>query len=219
MQSVQEKNTLKYYNTLETLPIGCFFKIIKTGDIRYLIKLDDYFELPECSLIDLLDLKNVWEKISMEYINLSKKTNKQTEISFWLEREILNLKTDYVYSEWLIYLIERGIEVEKSIAELNFIGIDIKDGTKEQVEYARNRRGLILNKIKIKRAELKRNNSDDNEDKKESSFEDLIAQIERFQGVYIDIWKITVRQWLSYVNQYEQYCKELEHGRRQDKQR
>ena len=38
---------MKYYKTIEDLPIWNFEKVSETGDIRYILKLEDYFELPE----------------------------------------------------------------------------------------------------------------------------------------------------------------------------
>jgi len=38
---------MKFYRTIEDLPIWNFEKISETGDIRYMLKLDDYFDLPE----------------------------------------------------------------------------------------------------------------------------------------------------------------------------
>jgi hypothetical protein len=38
---------MKYFRTIEDLPIWNFEKVSETGDIRYILKLEDYFELPE----------------------------------------------------------------------------------------------------------------------------------------------------------------------------
>lgn len=37
---------MKFYRTIEELPIWNFDKINEQGDVRYMLKLDDYFELP-----------------------------------------------------------------------------------------------------------------------------------------------------------------------------
>jgi len=41
---------MKFYRTIEELPIWNFDKINEQGDVRYMLKLDDYFELPEIGI-------------------------------------------------------------------------------------------------------------------------------------------------------------------------
>ena len=46
---------MKYYRTIEDLPIWNFVKINETNDVRYMLKLDDYYDLPKNKIdVDLL---------------------------------------------------------------------------------------------------------------------------------------------------------------------
>ena len=38
---------MKFYRTIEELPIWNYNKVSESGDVRYLLKLEDYFELPD----------------------------------------------------------------------------------------------------------------------------------------------------------------------------
>jgi hypothetical protein len=50
---------MNIYKSIEFLPIYNFYKIMDTNDLRYLLVLDNYFELPEYNE----DLTNIWEEI------------------------------------------------------------------------------------------------------------------------------------------------------------
>ena len=54
---------MKYFRTIEDLPIWNFEKVSETGDIRYILKLEDYFELPEEGF-NPDDLVRVYVKVS-----------------------------------------------------------------------------------------------------------------------------------------------------------
>jgi hypothetical protein len=60
---------MKYYNTIDTLPIFNFSKINETEDLRYLVIQSDYFELPKITEKDSKELINIWDKINDEILN------------------------------------------------------------------------------------------------------------------------------------------------------
>lgn len=60
---------MKYYNTIDTLPIFNYGKISELEDLRYLIIQSDYFELPKITEKETAELFNVWENINDEIIN------------------------------------------------------------------------------------------------------------------------------------------------------
>ena len=60
---------MKYYNTIDTLPIFNYGKISELEDLRYLIIQSDYFELPEITEKETAELFNAWEHINDEIIN------------------------------------------------------------------------------------------------------------------------------------------------------
>ena len=60
---------MKYYNTIDTLPVFNYGKISELEDLRYLIIQSDYFELPKITEKETAELFNVWENINDEIIN------------------------------------------------------------------------------------------------------------------------------------------------------
>ena len=60
---------MKYYNTIDTLPIFNYGKISELEDLRYLIIQPDYFELPKITEKETEELFKAWEHINDEIIN------------------------------------------------------------------------------------------------------------------------------------------------------
>jgi hypothetical protein len=215
--SEPNSESLRYYQSIEFLPIGCFRKIVETGDLRYLLKLEDYEYLPDCSL----NLLEIWEKINSEYMQFSKGQRKKMEVAFTLEKEITRLKIDYWIAQGLIYAI--GIDKKgradhiKDLAEIGY-SIEYTDERDliEKLKAAQNwSRGMITQR-KIREAELKRLTK---EEEGGGTFEELVDAVEVYKGYKIDIWTTSTKQWLTMVNNYEKYIKEMKkHGRsRKDK--
>lgn len=60
---------MKYYNTIDTLPIFNYGKISELEDLRYLIIQSDYFELPKITEKETEELFKAWEHINDEIID------------------------------------------------------------------------------------------------------------------------------------------------------
>lgn len=60
---------MKYYNTIDTLPVFNYGKISELEDLRYLIIQSDYFELPKITEKETEELFKAWENINDEIIN------------------------------------------------------------------------------------------------------------------------------------------------------
>ncbi len=58
----------KVYNSIEDLPVWNFLKVLKTDDKRYLLILDNYFDLPK---VDDVDLFTAWQTIQTEIVDLN----------------------------------------------------------------------------------------------------------------------------------------------------
>lgn len=57
---------MNYYKEFRFIPIYNFYEIYRNKDIRYLLKLDDYSDLPELKENELLILTDTFRKISDE---------------------------------------------------------------------------------------------------------------------------------------------------------
>ena len=60
---------MRYYNTIDTLPIFNYGKISELEDLRYLIIQSDYFELPKITEKETAELFKAWEHINDEIID------------------------------------------------------------------------------------------------------------------------------------------------------
>ena len=217
MQKAQEEKSLRYYRSIDFLPIGCFNKASETGDLRYLLKLKDYEELPE---YNTEGLQEVWEDIREEYIEHSVMQNKKAESILELEHSIFVLKARYSYLNTLIYLTSIDVEGrEKHLKELKSKGIIIEykdeEDFKKKLELESKKTGTIITKIKTKQKELERLTKKD----KSVVFEDMLDILEQYKGYNINIWKLSVKRWLSLLKNFEKHNKRIKDGTRTSKQR
>lgn len=58
----------QHYKTLDELPIWNFKQIETGGDIRHLLKLNKYEELPRVSVEKTQELYKVWDNMDLEYL-------------------------------------------------------------------------------------------------------------------------------------------------------
>jgi hypothetical protein len=62
---------MKYFTGIDTLPLYNYSKVSEDNDLRYLLILQDYFELPVISEKEMQQLFEVWEKINDEIIDFN----------------------------------------------------------------------------------------------------------------------------------------------------
>lgn len=95
---MDKSQTHKIYTSLEELPAWNFFKAREGEelDLRYLFKLDDYFNLDGVILVP--ELIEAWQKLFDEYVDKFSFSREHTEIMN-LKREIEIAKAEYAISE------------------------------------------------------------------------------------------------------------------------
>jgi len=109
------------FDCAEMLPIWNYEKIKKTGDKRYLIKLDNYNKLPENG-ISKDELESTWDDISFELVEefgISEQTRRLIDY----QRQLLKFRWHYEIEGKKIFL-NRIREVENKIKDI----IDLKSG-------------------------------------------------------------------------------------------
>ncbi len=60
---------MKIYQNIDSLPLYNYSKVSEENELRYLLVLPDYFELPKISEKEMKQLFEVWEKINDEIID------------------------------------------------------------------------------------------------------------------------------------------------------
>lgn len=78
----------KYYNNIDILPLYNYRKVIEEGEKRYLLKLDDYNDLPN---VNQSQIEALWEAIQDQIIDSFGISDKFKQL-LRLENEILRLK-------------------------------------------------------------------------------------------------------------------------------
>lgn len=179
------------YKSLDFIPMFNFYKVEETGDLRYLLKLDDYEQLPE---VDTKPLKLIWEQMGYEYKDISTRESRKSEILDDLQREILLLEERYN----LIQLCISSLAVEKD-DEVVMVLADLKYKINPKRDYS-----LELNRIKrlskqlLTSANLKRSELEDMSKAtgKKSSIYATIEAVERHRKITIDEKTTPMAKWL-----------------------
>ena len=136
------KSNYKYYKSIDFLILYCFFKVIETEDVRYLLKLDDYEILPE---VDLTELNEAWINIQTQYAEAE--NSNSSVIQFITAKSLHKMETEYLML-WDIYnLLSIAPEAAKEV--IKKAGLEGKG-----LEWIEKRIKALINRIKIKRKDI-----------------------------------------------------------------
>ena len=86
---------MKFYKNIEHLPVYNFSKVSEANDLRYLLILSDYFELPEISEKEYKELFEVWERINDEVIDFNG-VNAEYKAILRMQKSIALLKVEMI---------------------------------------------------------------------------------------------------------------------------
>jgi hypothetical protein len=89
---------MKYYKSIDELPLFNYSKVIKTNDLRYLIISGDYDNPTKLEKNDIKKLFKAWEIINDEVITLIGITDEAKQI-MRLERSIALLKVEMITND------------------------------------------------------------------------------------------------------------------------
>ncbi len=171
-----------------------FKTVIETGDVRYLLILDNYDEFPECE-IDVLS--DVWNKIYKEFSDIAGgnradlylvKVIRLTTMQLDLHRHSIIL--DMVKVLPLPDVLEEAAKEGYIIDVANF---------EKTFEKAYTRLMKLKREIDINAKQKER----DEEEKEDQSLEPLIADLEKFQGYQFDEYKMSVKKFASIYKKYK----------------
>ena len=178
---------MKYYKSIETLPIFNYFKCTE-GDFRYMYKCEDVDDAPSHNV----ETAKAWETIQEEWSEaIDKGKASESRMKYY---HVIKLKRELLFLEGCIILLAIKDD-EEVIAEL----------IKKRYNYDKNNKLVSLqvlngeydnlkNKIEEKKHELL--NSGDEVDKYE-----LIASIERFRGIQIDLHRTSTALFIAYLKE------------------
>ena len=89
---------LKYYKHIDFLPMFNYVYVNKTGDLRWLLKLENYDELPEINQ-DLTDeLSKLWDEYQFQIIDVFGLSDVE-EITLERQKELTILVNEYMITD------------------------------------------------------------------------------------------------------------------------
>lgn len=111
---------MKYFNSIDNFPLFNYEKITESNDLRYLIRLPDYFELPNINETETVKLFEVWKLINdemIDYIGISENY-----------KSVLRIKKQIALLQLNIILTgDKSIETLINIKEIELQGMFIKE--------------------------------------------------------------------------------------------
>lgn len=176
----ENKLDYKYYLSIDFLPLFNFFKVIETGDHRYLLKLKDYEILPNTSI----DLKKVWIDIQFQY-SKADDSNHQI-INFTESKSLQRMQIEFLMLWNLYNLMVVAPEHKETLKLKKYANLE-----NENLKTIEKRIKALKNRIEIKKKDY------ETKDTKPIDFWRIIDEIEDLKGRSIDVMKTTVRQYIA----------------------
>jgi hypothetical protein len=202
-----EKKFYKVYKTLDFIPVGCFFKILETEDLRYLFRLKNYETLPTITY----QPKEIWTKMYNEFLSLSGGFSMFGYISDYAN--IVNKKELFLRLKHAAFLL--SIKEDKELIEI-VKQCGYKFDYTHEVEYSEallnlNRQLIGLSKIIEKKSDefvkkYKKNS-------KPIDIYEILSNFEQYKQRRIDPWTTTMREFITIQKNYKDWVK-IQNGRK-----
>lgn len=181
----------KYYKSINFLIAFNYYEIKATGDLRYLLKLEDYEDLPDD--VDVEFLKPVMDEIYIQASEIGLKYNRKLQVRHDLNKSIHVLKSELelIHNGLQILAFGRDDDVEKELLKYGY-KIDDKKPYEDELIRIQKRSMHLLTKIKQKEYDLKDITPEDDD----SDIQESVQAVSDYKGRDIDLKKITVKEWL-----------------------
>lgn len=185
------------YDSCHDLPLKRFIKCMVTGKLKYLVK---------SGYATTRQIKDAWDKISEEYIELSGDKAQKAILS--VVKEISQLKgklliIQAIVDELSMYYSQDLVNMLKSM------GFNYKFDYEDKEKYLSDLKRVVssskpmLMRIKEREKTLDELNKNDGTKVTEADYDSYIASLSKFQSYFIDPEKTTVAQFIAVVNSYK----------------
>jgi len=192
---MSEKIEYKHFKSFEYLPMLNYYKIADSDvkDYRWLLKLEDYSDLPD---VDTEYLKDVFEDIENEVSDLGIKLNRSQSNEFdkYCAIDKLELQLQRVQVLLLSLSYEYNEDNVKLLYDLGY-RINPKNDYQSELKRIYKTSRIIETRIGIKASELRKPNSN----QKKTDIDELIDGIERYRGMNpgsINPSTLPLKRWL-----------------------
>lgn len=180
-----QRKKYDYYKTTMFMPAENFFNIIKTGDLRYMLKLKDYEKLPKIKF----DLDKAWNYIYSQFLERTNGQDWAEQMNIRAGIERLRFKYFIISSSCFGLLINYDERFVKNLTELGY-KVDIGDVPGSCEKILKSAQG-ILTMIELKKSELK------DITKSELTIDDMLAKLDNHLGYHLNLKDITVDNFIG----------------------
>ena len=191
------------YNSLEFCPVYNYYKSM--ADVRYLLILDNYYNLPDITEKETKKLEDVRDKLQGEHNSTtSDKVDKLTELYKTLTRLQLDQKWIYNVLCFLQYKYS-GYDLDFEFFENELAAMDYKLNYTNETEFYKEierlikRAGTKDKQIKRVGDEIKNLLDDKNKNKKGGYIKEFLL-IEKHANIKIDIYKDSMLKFIEATN-------------------
>jgi len=189
-----KNDELRYYKSIDFLPMWNYYKTQETEDLRYLLKLDDYESLPD---VDESIFNEIWQEITYQVIDFNNETDRRSKRIFDKRKEIAMLNAKHKTIKMLLSALAHGPNesLMKDLADLGYRFVKNRPFELEWTRINKQSDGL-LTQLKIKEADYndmipKGNNV---------VIESVIDSISDYKNRDINPHDITIKTWLVMCN-------------------
>jgi len=186
-----QSSKIDFYKSLDFIFVWNYYKAEETGDLRYLLKLDDYECLPEYNTDELED---VWDDLRTQANQMAIDKDKESEFRFNKVKLIAEQSNDYEIIQLTIVLLALDKD-EKYINQLVKYGyrIDEKKDYYKELERIKKQSQIRRTKISVLENDLKILNKSSNS--KLTAWDEIEA-VGSYLKQDIDVHKMNMSMYL-----------------------
>ncbi|MFZ7121792.1 MAG: hypothetical protein ACOWWH_12700 [Eubacteriaceae bacterium] len=193
-QSSLKEQQLSIYKSLDFIPMYNYYKANETGDLRYLIKLSDYEELPG---VDTTFIEPFYNDMVMQVSQITIDNDRKSRILFDTEKQLAEKSADYdiiqLIIQQLYYDENNKEEFIKELANLGYRINEKRDFHQELIRIIKQSKRLLTDIEGLKsKIELLTKSSG-----KKQTIWDEVDGISTYIKQDIDIHKTTMKAWLT----------------------
>lgn len=181
------------YRSLDSIKVFNYYKCEETGDLRYLLKLEDYDVLPDVN-VDGLDV--IWDELKNEVQQIGIDKSKRNQNVFDKQKKIHVASNDYRIVQQILYVLhyKKDDEFINILSDKYNYRINPNKDYHEELKRISKRSKIMLTQAKIWEHELSEMTKEP--DNKITVWEE-IESIGTHEKNDIDIYKMTMRIYLT----------------------
>lgn len=193
----QKGKALKFSENISQATLWQFKKVVETGNVKFLLKLNDliaYDELPEC---DTQALSDAWYGIYSEFSEIVG----GNRADLWLikQKRLIMMKLNLEIGSTILRVVQM-YPVEETIEAAREFGyfIDL-DNLKPTFEKAYTK----LMRLKTKISVIENESKQDEEETGKEDFDGLITTLEKYQGYQFNEHTMMVRKFANIYKNFK----------------